>query len=293
MFLIAVAAVAAALVTWAILRWFLPLPSRAAVQPERPVQPDRSDRRQPAAPALRLPRRLAAGVALTLPALALTIVRLAAPQAMPAPLASPWLHAILVTPVMFYCGSPIHRAGAAALRRREPDGSTMASLGAWLMYLCCLAACGVPQLFDVPCEPLFLAVDSIVVLTLAVGLLAFPRGVARPRPVGPAAAWLARAVPPLAMIVAAWTFALWAALAPSTVLPQGLVAAVNVLVVLCPCALPLPAARLGAAAVYAVVTVPVAAGVLVPFTGWLPDPTVVALVAAGVAAALLCAARRA
>ena len=286
MFLIAVAAVAAALITWVMLRWLLPAPGQAASgSTPRPV---------PAAPRQpqHLLRRLGIGIILTLPTLVIYIIQLAAPTAVPAPLTSPWLHAILVTPVMFYCGSPIHHTGIPALRRRTPDGSTLISLGTWIMYLCCLAVCGVPHAFpDAPHEPLFLAVDSIINLTLAVHLPACSRNVTPEPSARTAAAYLARAVPPVAMSIAVWTFALWVALTPQTVLPQGLIATVNVMIILYPCTLLMPEAAsrtvIVCAAVYAVITVPIAAGILVPFGGWLPDPTVTALVATAASVALL------
>lgn len=33
---------------------------------------------------------------------------------------NPWLQAILITPVMFYCGRPIHTVGFPALAHRSP-----------------------------------------------------------------------------------------------------------------------------------------------------------------------------
>ena len=48
---------------------------------------------------------------------------------MPDWLTNPWLHAIVITPVMFYCGAPIHRHGMPALHQRTPNADSLISLG--------------------------------------------------------------------------------------------------------------------------------------------------------------------
>ena len=58
---------------------------------------------------------------------------------MPDWLTNPWLHAIVITPVMFYCGAPIHRHGMPALHQRTPNADSLISLG--MSTVCCYAWC--------------------------------------------------------------------------------------------------------------------------------------------------------
>ncbi|MEE1296849.1 MAG: hypothetical protein UHD09_08490 [Bifidobacterium sp.] len=56
-------------------------------------------------------------------------------------LVNPWLQAIIITPVMFYGGYPIHTDGWSAIRRRDPNMNSLASLGAIAAYCYGLVVC--------------------------------------------------------------------------------------------------------------------------------------------------------
>ena len=69
------------------------------------------------------------GAVLTLPVFAVTMLHMANPALVPHWMVNPWLQAILITPVMFYCGRPIHTVGFPALAHRSPDMNSLVSLG--------------------------------------------------------------------------------------------------------------------------------------------------------------------
>ena len=66
---------------------------------------------------------------------------------MPGWLTNPWLHAIVITPVMFYCAAPIHHRGLPALQRRHPNGDSLVSLGMAIVYAYSLLLCVVSWIF--------------------------------------------------------------------------------------------------------------------------------------------------
>ena len=73
-----------------------------------------------------LGKRLVIALILTIPTFVITLLALAK-IAMPGWLTNPWLHAIVITPVMFYCAAPIHHRGLPALQRRHPKRSVKAT----------------------------------------------------------------------------------------------------------------------------------------------------------------------
>ena len=75
-----------------------------------------------------LGKRLVIALILTIPTFVITLLALAK-IAMPGWLTNPWPHAIVITPVMFYCAAPIHHRGLPALQRRRPNGDSLVSLG--------------------------------------------------------------------------------------------------------------------------------------------------------------------
>ena len=62
---------------------------------------------------------VAIGTVLTLPVFVPMMLMLVSHSLVPSWLMNPWLQAILITPVMFYCGAPIHRVGWPALWHRH------------------------------------------------------------------------------------------------------------------------------------------------------------------------------
>lgn len=90
----------------------------------------------------------------------------------PSWLTNPWVQAILSTPAMFYCGSPIHREGWHALKLRMPDVNSLISLGATGAYIYSLAICVAGNQFpEGSRHAYFGSVNIIVALALSIELL--------------------------------------------------------------------------------------------------------------------------
>ncbi|WEV65652.1 hypothetical protein [Bifidobacterium sp. ESL0764] len=90
----------------------------------------------------------------------------------PSWLINPWVQAILTTPAMFYCGSPIHREGWHALKRHMPDVNSLISLGATGAYIYSLAICVAGNQFpEGSRHAYFGSVNVIVALALSIELL--------------------------------------------------------------------------------------------------------------------------
>lgn len=181
LFMAAVAIVVASIATWGILRFFLgqsPTDGRSSTPPmsdDRKDPPatetsadhvrnhsspstdppsseaERSANKRPeAAPAAnsaesaddgqRIVPLLVIATILTIPTFAITMLMLGS-VTMPDWLTNPWLHAIVITPVMFYCGAPIHRRGMPALHQRTPNADSLISLGMSIVYVYSLLLC--------------------------------------------------------------------------------------------------------------------------------------------------------
>ncbi len=81
-----------------------------------------------------LARRVLAGVALTLPVLYAAMAHDVFGAWVPALLLNHWTQLALITPVMFYTGWPIHRAGWLALSHRSADMNSLITIGAGAAY---------------------------------------------------------------------------------------------------------------------------------------------------------------
>ena len=112
------------------------------------------------------------GAVLTLPVFAVTMLHMANPTLIPHWMVNPWLQAILITPVMFYCGHPIHSVGFPALAHRSPDMNSLVSLGTSAAYIYSLVTCVAPWVFpEGSREPYFESVGVVITLVLVGRLL--------------------------------------------------------------------------------------------------------------------------
>ncbi|MGO5319088.1 HAD-IC family P-type ATPase [Bifidobacterium boum] len=119
-----------------------------------------------------LGRLVAIGTVLTLPVFIVSMLSMAGHVDMPAWLTNPWLQAVLITPVMFYCGGPIHKVGWPALIHRSPDMNSLVSLGSTAAYLYSLIVCiAGPALPAGSREPYFESVGVVITLVLVGRLL--------------------------------------------------------------------------------------------------------------------------
>ena len=166
LFLAAVSIVAASIATWALLRLFPSSDARQAI----PLRTDggfadpshttdggvtidgkvtadgESTSDIDGQPTDHLGKRLVIALILTIPTFVITLLALAK-IAMPGWLTNPWPHAIVITPVMFYCAAPIHHRGLPALQRRHPNGDSLVSLGMAIVYAYSLLLCVVSWIF--------------------------------------------------------------------------------------------------------------------------------------------------
>ncbi|PLS28782.1 ATPase [Bifidobacterium parmae] len=119
-----------------------------------------------------LTKLVAIGTVLTLPVFAVMMIHMANHMLLPDWLTNPWWQAILITPVMFYCGAPIHQVGFPALRHRAPDMNSLVSLGTGAAYLYSLLVCIAPWLLpEGSREPYFESVGVVITLVLVGRLL--------------------------------------------------------------------------------------------------------------------------
>lgn len=220
LFMAAVAIVVASIATWGILRFFLgqsPTDGRSSTPPTSDDRKDppatetsadhvrnhsspstdppsseaeRSANKRPeAAPAAnsaesadddqRIVPLLVIATILTIPTFVVTMLMLGS-VTMPDWLTNPWLHAIVITPVMFYCGAPIHRHGMPALHQRTPNADSLISLGMSIVYVFgmsivyvySLLLCVVSWIFPVGSrDPYFAFVGVVVMLALIIRLI--------------------------------------------------------------------------------------------------------------------------
>lgn len=170
--------VAAAVATWAILRLFLSendgiAPSRQRITDEKPsenhtVNPDeaagethRSD----------IAKRLTIATILTIPTFTVTMLTFGG-ITLPHWLANPWLHAIIATPVMFYCAAPMHNRGTAALKNRMPNADSLLSLAMTIAYAYSLLTCVVSWIFPAGSRnQCFTFASMVAMLSLAISLI--------------------------------------------------------------------------------------------------------------------------
>lgn len=90
-------------------------------------------------------------------------------------LTNPWLHAIIATPVMFYCAAPMHNRGTAALKNRTPNADSLLSLAMTVVYVYSLLACVVSWIIPAGSRNQYFAFASMVaVLSLAISLIEQP-----------------------------------------------------------------------------------------------------------------------
>ncbi|MBT1161585.1 HAD-IC family P-type ATPase [Bifidobacterium sp. SO1] len=121
-----------------------------------------------------LTKLVAIGTVLTLPVFVpMMLMLLPGDHAIvPMWLMNPWLQALLITPVMFYCGAPIHRVGWPALIHRAPDMNSLVTLGTTAAYVYSLALCVMSSLFpEGSREPYFESVGVVITLVLVGRLL--------------------------------------------------------------------------------------------------------------------------
>ena len=90
---------------------------------------------------------------------------------MPAWLMDPWWQAVLITPVMFYCGWPIHRIGWLAIAHRSPDMNSLVTAGSFAAYIYSLVVCIAPQALPPQSRTAYFESVGVVITLVLVGRL--------------------------------------------------------------------------------------------------------------------------
>lgn len=140
-------------------------PQTAADNERREAEERKAEIRQ-------LTRLVIVGAVLTLPVFITTMISMFNHDLIPTWMVNPWLQAILITPVMFYCGAPIHSVGWPALLHRAPEMNSLVSLGSTAAYAYSLVLCVAPWLLpEGSREPYFESVGVIITLVLLGRLL--------------------------------------------------------------------------------------------------------------------------
>ena len=181
LFMTVAAIVAAAVATWAILRLFLSenddiAPSHQRITDDKPAKNHTENPDEAAGATHRsdIAKRLAIATILTAPTFTVTMLTFGG-ITLPHWLTNPWLHAIIATPVMFYCAAPMHNRGIAALKSHTPNADSLLSLAMTIVYVYSLLACVVSWIFPAGSRNQYFAFASMVaVLSLAISLIEQP-----------------------------------------------------------------------------------------------------------------------
>ncbi|KJY52927.1 cupredoxin domain-containing protein, partial [Bifidobacterium kimbladii] len=112
-----------------------------------------------------LTRRFIVALVFTLPVFIPAMFGMFLP--MPHMLMNPWVQLVLILPVMFYSGWPIHRTGWLALAHRAPEMNSLVALGTATAFLYSLVVTVAPQLLpEGSREPYYEAVGTIITLMI-------------------------------------------------------------------------------------------------------------------------------
>lgn len=120
-----------------------------------------------------LKRRVTLSALLTIPVFVYAMVAMSvSTSTWPAWLTNPLWQFLLITPVMFVCGWPIHRVGWLAMAHRSPEMNSLVTLGTFAAYLYSTAVMIIPNAFpEGSREPYFESVGVVITLVLLGRLL--------------------------------------------------------------------------------------------------------------------------
>lgn len=119
-----------------------------------------------------LTRRVAIGAVFTLPVLfAVMAHELFKADWVPAALLNHWFQLVLVTPVMFYTGWPIHSTGWLTLRHRGADMNSLITLGTSAAYGYSLLVTLAPSLFPADVRGVYFEAVGVILTLILLGRL--------------------------------------------------------------------------------------------------------------------------
>jgi len=119
-----------------------------------------------------LTRRLTVGAVLTAPVLvAVMAVELFGATWVPQFMMNPWLQLLLIAPVMFYAGWPIHRTGWKALSHRTADMNSLITLGTSAAFGFSLVVTFLPGLLPDALRHVYYEAVGVIITLILVGRL--------------------------------------------------------------------------------------------------------------------------
>jgi P-type Cu+ transporter len=119
-----------------------------------------------------LTRRVIVGAVLTVPVLFATMVGgLFHPAWMPGLLEVPWFQLLLITPVMFYAGWPIHRTGWLAISHRTADMNTLITVGSTAAFGYGLVVTALPFLLPANLREVYFEAVGVIITLIMLGRL--------------------------------------------------------------------------------------------------------------------------
>ena len=196
-------------------------------------------RRDNAADLRILRKQIIVGAALTLVVVIPILIHTFAPHCPLGPLVDPWWQAVLITPVMFYSGYPVHVDGWSSLADRRPNMNTLASIGTIAAYAYGLLICFAGDLFPAGMRMSYFAIVGIVITLVLLARLVSDLYLPQ-QPAFPLQLWVDRfsfVFVPVVIMIALWTFVAWLLFGRQPALPMALLTAISVLIIACPCAL--------------------------------------------------------
>ena len=115
-----------------------------------------------------LTRRVVVGAVLTIPVLVASMASDVFDATWVPPfLLNPWVQFVMITPVMFYTGWPVHQIGWLILRRRASDMNTLITIGTTAAYAYSILATVAPQLLPMDMHHVYYeAVGTILTLIM-------------------------------------------------------------------------------------------------------------------------------
>ena len=118
-----------------------------------------------------LTRRVATGAVLTAPVLFAVMAQSLGANWVPAVLLNHWVQLVLITPVMFYVGWPIHRSGWLALGHRSADMNSLVTLGTVAAYGYSVLATVAPTLLPAEVREVYFEAVGVILTLIMLGRL--------------------------------------------------------------------------------------------------------------------------
>ncbi|STX03549.1 heavy metal translocating P-type ATPase [Kocuria rosea] len=135
-------------------------------------EPEDTEAKERAAEIADLRRRVVIGTVLSLPVVvAVMAMDLFGLMWVPEVLMNPWVQLVLITPVMFYTGWPIHKTGWLALSHRTADMNSLITLGTMAAYGYSLVVTFAPGLVPVEARHVYYEAVGVIITLILLGRL--------------------------------------------------------------------------------------------------------------------------